>query len=140
MGTVALSWVSKNQEMTRVLWRRRLTQPFGFVFVWPVLLRRAWCDYVYVVTVFSPRLQSVLGSIVVSISACHAEDPGSIPGRGGHFFFSVCVVFCHIILSTVNGFFFFCVLFFLPVSSFPWLVLGKARRLLTWRIRHDCSD
>ena len=22
------------------------------------------------------------GSIVVSISACHAEDPGSIPGRG----------------------------------------------------------
>ena len=23
------------------------------------------------------------GSIVVSISACHAEDPGSIPGRGG---------------------------------------------------------
>ena len=27
-----------------------------------------------------------LGSIVVSISACHAEDPGSIPGRGGYFF------------------------------------------------------
>ena len=26
--------------------------------------------------------QPVLGSIVVSISACHAEDPGSIPGRG----------------------------------------------------------
>ena len=24
----------------------------------------------------------ILGSIVVSISACHAEDPGSIPGRG----------------------------------------------------------
>ena len=24
---------------------------------------------------------SVLGSIVVSISACHAVDPGSIPGR-----------------------------------------------------------
>ena len=22
------------------------------------------------------------GSIVVSISACHADDPGSIPGRG----------------------------------------------------------
>ena len=32
--------------------------------------------------------QSILGSIVVSISACHAEDPGSIPGRGGHSFFS----------------------------------------------------
>ena len=24
----------------------------------------------------------VRGNIVVSISACHAEDPGSIPGRG----------------------------------------------------------
>ena len=30
--------------------------------------------------------QAVLGSIVVSISACHAEDPGSIPGRGASFF------------------------------------------------------
>ena len=28
-----------------------------------------------------------LGSIVVSISACHAEDPGSIPGRGVRIFF-----------------------------------------------------
>ena len=37
--------------------------------------------------------QSVLGSIVVSISACHAEDPGSIPGRGGHFFFNFCIKF-----------------------------------------------
>ena len=26
--------------------------------------------------------EQVRGSIVVSISACHAEDPGSIPGRG----------------------------------------------------------
>ena len=25
---------------------------------------------------------TIRGSIVVSISACHAEDPGSIPGRG----------------------------------------------------------
>jgi hypothetical protein len=30
---------------------------------------------------FSPS-QQIRGSIVVSISACHAEDPGSIPGRG----------------------------------------------------------
>ena len=33
-----------------------------------------------------PMLQKFMrirGSIVVSISACHAEDPGSIPGRGG---------------------------------------------------------
>ena len=28
------------------------------------------------------KARQVLGSIVVSISACHAEDPGSIPGRG----------------------------------------------------------
>ena len=33
-------------------------------------------------------LADFLGSIVVSISACHAEDPGSIPGRGVLFFFS----------------------------------------------------
>ena len=31
---------------------------------------------------------SVLGSIVVSISACHAEDRGSIPRRGEFFFCS----------------------------------------------------
>ena len=28
----------------------------------------------------------ILGSIVVSIPACHAGDRGSIPRRGGHFF------------------------------------------------------
>ena len=27
--------------------------------------------------------RQIRGSIVVSISACHAEDPGSIPGRRG---------------------------------------------------------
>ena len=34
------------------------------------------------------RHRHVLGSIVVSISACHVEDPGSIPGRGDFFFLS----------------------------------------------------
>ena len=29
-----------------------------------------------------PLWHQIRGSIVVSISACHAEDPGSIPGRG----------------------------------------------------------
>ena len=29
-----------------------------------------------------PACLQIRGSIVVSISACHAEDPGSIPGRG----------------------------------------------------------
>ena len=28
------------------------------------------------------NIDQIRGSIVVSISACHAEDPGSIPGRG----------------------------------------------------------
>ena len=31
----------------------------------------------------------ILVSIVVSIPACHAGDPGSIPGRGVHFFVAV---------------------------------------------------
>ena len=29
------------------------------------------------------KFMRIRGSIVVSTSACHAEDPGSIPGRGG---------------------------------------------------------
>ncbi len=29
------------------------------------------------------KVRLFLDSIVVSISACHADDPGSIPGRGG---------------------------------------------------------
>ena len=42
----------------------------------------------------------VRGSIVASISACHADDPGSIPGRGEHMpgmfcVFRVCVVGTH---------------------------------------------
>ena len=49
-------------------------------------------------------IQEVLDSIVVSISACHAEDPGSIPGRGVRFFFfpslrSIC--FCWLYLFFV---------------------------------------
>ena len=33
------------------------------------------------VTISCNELFRIRGSIVVSISACHAEDPGSIPGR-----------------------------------------------------------
>ena len=29
---------------------------------------------------------TILDSLVVRISACHVEGPGSIPGRGGNFF------------------------------------------------------
>jgi hypothetical protein len=52
----------------------------------------------------------VLGSIVVSIPACHAGDPGSIPGRGGFFFFAVLelkyqqCVFQSIILYVLKSF------------------------------------
>ena len=42
--------------------------------------------------VFQTRVVLVLGSIVVSIPACHAGDRGSIPRRGGRIFFVVVVV------------------------------------------------
>ena len=39
---------------------------------------------------FTPlRRHLVLGSIVVSIPACHAGDRGSIPRRGEFFFFFI---------------------------------------------------
>ena len=40
-----------------------------------------------------PFRRDILGSIVVSISACHVEDPGSIPGRGAFFFFFLNLIF-----------------------------------------------
>ena len=33
--------------------------------------------------IFKKKRESIRGSIVASISARHADDPGSIPGRGG---------------------------------------------------------
>ena len=36
--------------------------------------------------IFCLSLTEVLGSIVVSIPACHAGDRGSIPRRGGNIF------------------------------------------------------
>ena len=36
----------------------------------------------FITAYLSGALPVFLDSIVVSISACHAEDPGSIPGRG----------------------------------------------------------
>ena len=44
--------------------------------------------YLNVYDMVSASSHRVLGSIVVSISACHAEDPGSIPGRGVLFLFN----------------------------------------------------
>ena len=42
-----------------------------------------YCAYI---ALFTLSIQ-VLGSIVVSIPACHAGDRGSIPRRGGHIFY-----------------------------------------------------
>ena len=39
------------------------------------------CDTNIMIACGNPH-NHIRGSIVVSISACHAEDPGSIPGRG----------------------------------------------------------
>ena len=41
-------------------------------------------------------------SIVVSISACHAEDPGSIPGRGVSLFFFSDLVFSRLVLDVLD--------------------------------------
>jgi hypothetical protein len=52
---------------------------------------RSWCMRVCVDDVWSivwGRCPQFLVSIVVSIPACHAGDPGSIPGRGASLFFS----------------------------------------------------
>ena len=43
--------------------------------------------HIYVHITMESIYSKILGSIVVSISACHVEDPGSIPGRGAFFFF-----------------------------------------------------
>ena len=43
------------------------------------------CTSVLLGTIFF-KDERVLGSIVVSIPACHAGDRGSIPRRGGYFF------------------------------------------------------
>ena len=45
---------------------------------WSFVVRSCSCGYIFA----SGAISEVRGNIVVSISACHAEDPGSIPGRG----------------------------------------------------------
>ena len=48
------------------------------VLSWSYEVRSCSCGHISA----SGAISEVRGSIVVSISACHAEDPGSIPGRG----------------------------------------------------------
>ena len=55
--------------------RARLPPPSSFFFFCRLLTNLS-----NMMSMSSPRHQ-IHGSIVVSISACHAEDPGSIPGR-----------------------------------------------------------
>ena len=38
---------------------------------------------------FLMKFHAILDSIEVSIPACHAGDPGSIPGRGDKFFVQI---------------------------------------------------
>ena len=45
-----------------------------------------WSIVIYIV--YRLVLHFILGSIVVSIPACHAGDRGSIPRRGGNYFTS----------------------------------------------------
>ena len=45
------------------------------------------------VWIIAALITVILDSIVVSISACHAEDPGSIPGRGVLLFFLLLLFF-----------------------------------------------
>ena len=49
--------------------------------------------------IFHVALTEVLGSIVVSIPACHAGDRGSIPRRGGNIFRFSIPRFTHYIFS-----------------------------------------
>ena len=66
----------------------------------------------------------ILGSIVVSISACHAEDPGSIPGRGVLFLFSF--------FFSLFSFFFIqadCILLVGLAEKGPSTSLGKVKKL-----------
>ena len=67
-------------------------QPGKLIHSWCIciLLYLIWkCMHVMmiVIEIFIVNVYVVLGSIVVSISACHAEDLGSIPGRGVPLFF-----------------------------------------------------
>ena len=53
-----------------------------------------WMSLIDGIIILILKHQLFLGSIVVSISACHAEDRGSIPRQGGHDF-----VFCFCLLK-----------------------------------------
>ena len=51
--------------------------------------------------IFTPCTRQVLGSIVVSIPACHAGDRGSIPRRGGQYFFFSFLLWYFIVKSCI---------------------------------------
>ena len=64
---------------------------------------------------FSVLISRVLGSIVVSIPACHAGDRGSIPRRGGaEFFFFLFILTRALVIDISSAF--FC----LQLGFFQW--------------------
>ena len=50
----------------------------------------------YICNSNTPTIITFRGSIVVSIPACHAGDPGSIPGSGVSFFIYFLYIFLYI--------------------------------------------
>ena len=50
---------------------------------WCVIFCQFFSAYLHHIPEITPLRSAIRDSIVVSISACHADDPGSIPGRGG---------------------------------------------------------
>ena len=75
---------------------------------------RFYCDIVK---------RDILGSIVVSISACHAEDPGSIPGRGVLFHFQTFYLRDQTLLSFLHIRYLYCVYSF-HESNFSQLAVN----------------
>ena len=61
---------------------------------WEFVRSQVGYAQIYIPQYISRWLSSILGSIVVSIPACHAGDRGSIPRRGG-------LQFCFVILFPI---------------------------------------
>ncbi|URD96757.1 hypothetical protein MUK42_33922 [Musa troglodytarum] len=50
-------------------------------------------SYIHILKIIFPTVTTSRCSIVVSIPACHAGDPGSIPGNGATYFLSYSMPF-----------------------------------------------
>ena len=70
-GQSAVLWHPPYQHLSFESWAYAEVDLLRIVIHSPLAVYAVACHHI-----------KILGSIVVSISACHAEDPGSIPGRG----------------------------------------------------------